>query len=264
MNPALVGRAVETLRSRPSLLVTDFDGTLSEIVPDPSRAALVPGARRALTRLRGAVDLVCVVSGRSLSDLRGRVGIDGLVYAGNHGLEWCGLPGLANGREEAAARLELSPLIPALQSALAGLHGVWIEDKGLTLTVHFRAARDVEETAEAIRDRAVTALGEGYRLRPGRRAIEIVPEARTGKERFLQRVVDAVGGRGIVAVGDDVSDLGLLRAVRRRGQQGLPALAVGVRSDEAPPDLAEAVDALVEGPLEAAEWLLEVAARLTA
>lgn len=257
-----LGRAVEALLQRPSIVVTDFDGTLSEIVADPAQASLVPGAREALTSLRDAVDAVCVVSGRSLADVRHRVGVEGLVYAGNHGLEWQGLPGAADGAESLTARLQLAPLVPALQNALSGLEGVWIEDKGLTLTVHFRGAGDVAATACAVRERAAAAVGQGYRLRPGRLALEIVPEALLGKERFLERVVAAVGARGVVALGDDVSDLEVLRLVRRRAQTGLPGLAVGVSSDEAPPELAEAADVLLQGPLEAADWLLRVASRL--
>ncbi|HWQ28946.1 MAG TPA: trehalose-phosphatase [Dehalococcoidia bacterium] len=254
--------AVDALRRRPSIVVTDFDGTLSEIVPDPGQARLVPGAREALTALRDRVDVVCVVSGRGLADVRHRVGIDGLVYAGNHGLEWHGLPGAPDGSEATAAHLELAPLVPALQSALGGLPGVWIEDKGLTLTIHFRGAGDAAETARAVWERASRAVGQGYRLRAGRLAVEIVPEALTGKERFVQRVISATGAQGIVALGDDVSDLELLRLVRRRAAAGLPGLAVGVRSDEAPPGLADASDVLLDGPLAAAEWLLRVASAL--
>ncbi len=254
--------AVDALRRRPSLLVTDFDGTLSEIVADPSQASLAPGAREALTILRGRVDVVCVVSGRTLADVRHRVGVDGLVYAGNHGLEWAGLPGAADGSEAATAHLQLAPLVPALQSALGGLAGVWIEDKGLTLTIHFRAAENAQEVARAVWERASAVAGEGYRLRPGRLAVEIVPEALTGKERFVQRLIAATGAQGVVALGDDVSDLEVLRLVRRRAAEGFPGLAVGVRSDEAPPGLADAADVLLEGPLEATDWLLRVATLL--
>ncbi|HXF51304.1 MAG TPA: trehalose-phosphatase [Dehalococcoidia bacterium] len=257
-----VERAVDALLARPSIVVTDFDGTLSEIVVDPAQASLVPGAREALTSLRDAVDAVCVVSGRSLADVRRRVGVEGLVYAGNHGLEWHGLPGEADGAEGVTARLELAPLVPALQNALSGLEGVWIEDKGLTLTIHFRGAEDVAATARAVRERAAAAVGEGYRLRPGRLALEIVPEALLGKERFLQRVIAAIGARGVVALGDDVSDLEALRLVRRRAEAGIPGLAVGVASEEAPPELAEVADTLLQGPLEAADWLLRVVSRL--
>jgi trehalose 6-phosphate phosphatase len=256
--------AVDALRRRPSIVVTDFDGTLSEIVADPAQARLAPGARQALTELREQVDLVCVVSGRGLADVRHRVGVDGLVYAGNHGLEWHGLLNAPDGSELAAAHLELAPLVPALQSALRGLPGVWIEDKGLTLTVHFRGADDAAETARAVWERASEVVGRGYRLRPGRLAVEIVPEALTGKERFVQRVIAGAGAQGVVALGDDVSDLEVLRLVRRRAEAGLPGLAVGVRSDEAPAELAEAADVLLEGPLKATEWLLRVASQLRA
>lgn len=254
--------AVEALRRRPSILVTDFDGTLSEIVADPLQASLVPGTREVLTVLRDRVDLVCVVSGRALTDVRHRVGVDGLAYAGNHGLEWAGLPGTADGSEASTAHLELAPLVPALQSALGGLAGVWIEDKGLTLTIHFRAAENAAEVARAVWERASAVAGEGYRLRPGRLAVEIVPDALTGKERFVQRAIAAIGARGVVALGDDVSDLEVLRLVRRRAAQGFPGLAVGVRSGEAPAELAEAADVLLDGPMEATHWLLRVATLL--
>src|SRR5687767_7147054 len=77
------------LASRPRLLVaTDFDGTLAPIVPHPEDARL-PGATRGLMRRIAACDdiLFAVISGRELEDVRTRVGLDTLLYAGNHGLE---------------------------------------------------------------------------------------------------------------------------------------------------------------------------------
>jgi len=69
-------------------LFLDFDGTLSPLVSDPTQAVLLPGLKRTLTKLATYSTVrIMIISGRSLADLRKRVGIPGLIYAGNHGCE---------------------------------------------------------------------------------------------------------------------------------------------------------------------------------
>src|SRR5688572_9669020 len=75
--------------ARPRLLIAcDFDGTLAPIVDQPEEATLPSQVRRLLGKLQALPGVtVAVISGRAVCDLRTRVGIDGVLYAGNHGLE---------------------------------------------------------------------------------------------------------------------------------------------------------------------------------
>ena len=123
----LVDRTTRLLAGRHSALITDVDGTISPIVAEPELAAVLPRARAALAGLAQRLELVAVVSGRTVADARRLVGLDGLVYVGNHGLE-------VDDQVVAEAR----PWVARLGAVLDDLRqelpdpGVRIENKGVT------------------------------------------------------------------------------------------------------------------------------------
>src|SRR5690606_36240593 len=135
-------------RAQSMLLALDFDGTLAPIVPQPDQATLLPGARRAIQRLLDRADTrIAIVSGRALADARERVGLQGVYYAGNHGLEIEG-PDVERIHPEAlAATHAVAECRAALEREFAAEPEVLVEDKHLSLSVHFRLMAD--ETREA-------------------------------------------------------------------------------------------------------------------
>jgi trehalose 6-phosphate phosphatase len=194
------------------LLGLDFDGTLAPIVSRPELAAVLPAARAALDRIVHRGDTpIALVSGRGLADLRSRIDLDGIYYAGNHGLEIEG-PGVHRIHEEAdGARQALQRLAGELESALADIDGVLVEDKSLTLSVHFRLVDDpaverhVRDTVrECARDHA------DIRLTDGKKVVEIRPDVDWHKGRafrFLRDVIERRSGRApAVFIGDDRTD----------------------------------------------------------
>jgi trehalose 6-phosphate phosphatase len=194
------------------LLGLDFDGTLAPIVPRPELARLLPAARQALDMLAARSDThIAVVSGRSLEDLRSRVVLDRVYYAGNHGLEIEG-PGVHRIQEDAsAARGTLEQLAGDLERALAPVEGVIVEDKILTLSVHYRLVNDdaeVERVRAAVRDSAREYTG--IRLTDGKKVVEIRPDVDWNKGRafrFLRETLEERFGRGpAVFIGDDRTD----------------------------------------------------------
>ena len=124
-------------------MLSDFDGTLTPIVERPEMAVLAPGVRQTLVDLTGHHKFILgVVSGRSLHDLEDKVGIPGMIYAGNHGLELSG-PGLEFVHPEAdGMRPILNEVFEILKKELGHLPGVVLENKGLSLSVHYRVAPD--------------------------------------------------------------------------------------------------------------------------
>ncbi len=161
------------------LLCLDYDGTLSPIVRDPAAARLAASTRGLLRRLAtsGKITLA-VISGRGLEDVRGRVGLDGVICAGNHGLEIRG-PDLEYLNPSARrARPALRAAAAKLTRDLAGIDGARVEDKGLTLSVHYRNCRppDRDRARETV-FRAVApdrSRGE-LRVGEGKMVIEIRP-----------------------------------------------------------------------------------------
>ena len=131
----------------------DFDGTLSEIVENPDSARLVDGAADALTSLSAQCP-VAILSGRDLADVRQRIGLPGIWYAGSHGFELTGPDGAHHQNAEAAASIPvLAEAAGELADQLGHIPGVVVEHKRFGVAVHYRnAARDrVGEVAAAVR-----------------------------------------------------------------------------------------------------------------
>ena len=154
---------------RASALLFDVDGTLAPIAPHPDLAAVPEARLAALARLRDRYAAVGCVSGRPLSALRRLVPVDGLLLAGNHGLEL----DLGRGPERAPGADAWEARMAAVAARLEGPvreAGGWVEDKGLTLTLHWREAPEPHEAGRTLGALAAAeAEASGVELRPPRR-----------------------------------------------------------------------------------------------
>ena len=197
------------LGEAPGLLVAlDFDGTLSPIQDDPDAPEITQANRRAVERLVDHPDtLVAVVSGRQLADLRPRVGIEGIRYVGNHGLEYT-VDGEREVHPEAEARMEdLRSVRDELEARLADMAGVHVEDKAVTLTVHYRRATDASaEDVTAVVESVVDPI-EGLKTGSGKMIVEVKPTVEWHKGAIVERLRDEVPASWrTVYVGDDTTD----------------------------------------------------------
>lgn len=205
------------------LLLTDFDGTLSPIVGRPGEATLPDGTRRAMESLASHERLgVAVVSGRALSDIKNRVGIRGVTYAGNHGIEIDG-PWLKFVYPPAES---LRPVIRILHSRLSEVlttfEGALVEDKGITLTVHYRlVAEDKVDELKRVCEESVHKLrSEGkVRMTEGKKICEIRPGVLWDKEDAIVLLMSGwISSRGssnslAIFLGDDLTDEGGFKVV---------------------------------------------------
>jgi trehalose 6-phosphate phosphatase len=245
------------LRADPSrsAILTDLDGTLAPIVGRPEEAEVPPRAAEALRWLGERYRLVGCISGRRAEEARRLVGVGGIAYAGNHGLEL-----LAPGEETP----RLSPLLAEHEhdaaEFVAGLDfdalaatGLWLEDKGPIQALHWRGAEGA--AAEARADEIASAAAEaGLATHRGRMVLELRPPAPIGKDAAVDALLAGGGVEMAAYAGDDRTDLDAFRRLRELREAGELELAVcvGVNSPEAPPGLTEGSDLTVEGP---EEWL---------
>ena len=214
--------ALGVLAGRQPAVFFDFDGTLSEIVENPGSARLVEGAADALTSLTAQCP-VAILSGRDLADVRQRIGLPGIWYAGSHGFELTGPDGTHHENAEAAASLSvLEQAAAELADQLADIPGVVVEHKRFGVAVHYRnAARDrVGEVAAAVRSAGQrTAL----RVTTGREVIELRPNVDWDKGKTLRWVLDHIcdneqpGSLLPIYLGDDITDEDAFDAVRDDG-----------------------------------------------
>jgi trehalose 6-phosphate phosphatase len=203
-------------RAERVLIATDFDGTLCPIVDTPSEACLAPATIEILRHAMACPRLtLAVISGRALSDVRRRLPLD-VIFAGNHGLE---LAGGGLDFEHAGAH-QLRPSVAgaceALRSLLSNWPDAWIEDKGLTATLHFRKVdqRQHNPLLFAAR-RALGSFGTQLALRVGKMALEVRPRVQWDKGNALQYIREKAGPfQACICIGDDLTDESMFRENR--------------------------------------------------
>lgn len=205
------------------LVALDFDGTLSPIVDRPEDARLHEAVVEPLRRLADRADTVtAIVSGRGLDDVRSRVGLDGIYYAGNHGFEVEGpdIDRVHPAAEEARPALEAAAA--ALAAALVDEAGTEVEDKGATLSVHYRRA-DAPDAGARVRTAVERhARRPGLRVTAGKMVFEVRPDVDWDKGRAVALLLEVATTK----TGDD-------GAISIPGAPRLPAIFIGDdRTDE--------------------------------
>ena len=201
------------------LLFVDFDGTLVPIRDDPMACRLSDEGRDLLGRIAAHPNAAAaIVSGRDLPDLRPRVGVDGLAYAGNHGLEIQGVG--FEYREPGAAALagELAKITSELTAELAGVPGAWVQNKVHSARVHFRQTPPA--LVPVVKKAVEQALGhhrDHFVLRGGKMVLEVRPAVDWHKGRAVRWLWEklAAGAPNPVAIylGDDATDEDAFAAV---------------------------------------------------
>jgi trehalose 6-phosphate phosphatase len=222
---------LERLAAEPgeAALLLDFDGVLAPIVDRPEDAAAPPETRAELERLAGRYALVAVVSGRAGDDVRARLGVDGVVCVGSHGLEL--EPQADRWRRVLAAFAADAPWPPQE-----------IELKGLAIAFHFRGRADGRQAVRELDAIAETARDEGLMARYGRKVLEVLPPVGSHKGTAARRLLEERGLHRALAAGDDTTDIDSFAAL-----DGLDvAVRVAVASAEAPRALLDAADIRVE------------------
>ena len=209
------------ITARPVAVFLDYDGTLTPIVSRPEDAVLAPEMRAAVDDLSHACP-VAVVSGRGLKDVRERVGIDGIYYAGSHGFE---MAGPAERSEEYGPAREHLPALAeaqeALENLLGNLAGAQVERKKFSIAVHYR---NVEASRTAAVEDAVDrtlARHAGLRKGHGKKVFELQPAVDWNKGRALVWLLEQLHlNRSDVLplyIGDDLTDEDAFRVLEQDG-----------------------------------------------
>jgi trehalose 6-phosphate phosphatase len=199
------------LRVAPAvLLCAGFDGTLVALMASPDQVVLPPALRELFRGLLSQGKVVpVIISGRSLEDLRPRVGVPGLVCAGNHGLEIRG-PNFAFVEPTALeCRPALRKLVEDLTGRLQPIAGAWVEDKGLTASVHYRQV--APEAHEEVRRQVHAVLASAnhpFVLGSGQLVFEIRPRVYWNKGSAVRWIAEQMGRPDALSIylGDDISD----------------------------------------------------------
>lgn len=213
---------VKGLFINPIFFMTDFDGTLSPIVEKPEMAEMSPDLRPSLSRLAELCP-VAIVSGRGLSDLKSRVLLEDVYYAGNHGYEIEG-PDLDFVKEEAKeARKSIEKICDRIQRRADYIDGVIVEDKIYTASVHYRRVEDeivsdlwkiVEEETKPFREKDLVKVSHGKKV------YEIKPSFDWDKGKAVSLLLNVASVEEetlTIYIGDDTTDEDAFEVLRNSG-----------------------------------------------
>ncbi len=240
-------------------LFLDLDGTLCPIVDIPEAVEMPGATRQAVTALSRLWGSVVIISGRAASALVRIVGLSGITYVGNHGLE------VIEGEErrillpeDVTARMR--SLGEALRSTIR-CEGTFVELKELSHAIHYRRAPDPREARDCILRELDGVDLSGTRMTEGKLLVQLRPAHPLDKGTALELLVKEKGLQWVLCAGDDTTDLDAFRSVtslRRAGKAD--GYNIVVRHPDTPESLLKAADFAVEGVGEMQlllEWLAD-------
>ena len=242
-------------------LITDFDGTLAPIAPTPDQAAPSSGILQALDRLARTIALVAVVSGRAVAELRDKVGLDGVTYVGNHGVEFLEAGNLTVEEGLSGYPEVISGLLNRLSSHVS-LPGLIWDDKRYSAAVHYRLAED-PAVARAVLEQALASDPEAASLDVfwGKMVLEIRAPGGADKGSAVRKLVEKQRLDGAIVLGDDVTDVDALNALGElRKDRRITGVGVGVAQDDSPAELLASADYVVNGVSKSEDFLKWLAA----
>lgn len=216
----------KTLKAKKPFFFFDYDGTLTPIVSKPHLARLSPSAQKLLKQLsQKHKSRIAIVSGRSLKSVKFLVGIPSLIYAGNHGCEIKG-PGFTyHPRISQKYHTAIKRIKHNLNIQLKQIKGVIVEDKGWTLSVHYRNVPDASlKKLKKLFSQEVNpyTINNSVMLKAGKKVWEIRPPVDWHKGKavlwILKRMRQKVSGPIVpIYFGDDITDEDAFIALKRRG-----------------------------------------------
>lgn len=205
----------------------DYDGTLTPLVKDPPKAYLSPDHREVIASLLGdEKNFVCIISGRAIEQLKEFIGLKGLVLAGNHGMEIAG-PNISYVNEGALrAKPLLREIAEMLKWKLSDLKGVLVEDKGLTVSVHYKMVpvkRHPSVKRLFYREMEKFLASNTIIVTRGKRILEVRPNVVWNKGSAVKWILGSLSDYLLmekpypIYMGDDETDEDAFRALKGRG-----------------------------------------------
>jgi trehalose 6-phosphate phosphatase len=217
MGKTLSEQAPPVLEPGRCALFLDYDGTLVDLAPTPGEAVPDDALRHLLAALQARLEgALAIVTGRPVADIDAFLAPLRLTVAGLHGL-------VRRHHDGTLTEAELPPeLLPPIRQALHGFAadhpGTLLEDKRLSLALHYRQAPQAEAAAIALAERLVAADGDRLRLQRGKMVVELLPKG-SDKGDAIRALLAEPGfaRRRPVFVGDDVTDEAGFRSVNAMG-----------------------------------------------
>ena len=218
---ALRNLSLEKRLSNSTLAVfLDYDGTLTPIVDDPSRAVLSQKSRSVLKKLSTLCQVI-ILSGRDVKDVRKMVGLKSIIYVGSHGFD------IAVRSQRIRVNTNWDKFLPTLNDAeellrakLKDLPSVIVERKKFSISVHYRKVPKSYLAILKLRFNRTAAQFPSLKKTKGKRILELLPNTQWNKGAALNLLLDTLWPNSIVVpifIGDDLTDEGAFCAIKNNG-----------------------------------------------
>lgn len=251
----------ESLQTQAWGLFVDIDGTIADIVPIPTNAELRPGCAHALDKLTESLSVVAVLTGRDLESAKRMVGLDNVVYFCNHGLERWENGEVVIPKEARWYQEQVRATAKRLEGQL-NLPGIYVEEKGYGISVHYRNAPSQDQAMATIID-AITNVGaaQWMKLHYGKMLIDLRLPVEINKGTALQTLVEERNLQGAIVLGDDTTDIDMFETTRSLSEiVGLTYLNIAVLGSETPESLTSLATHTIQSVDDVAKLLLWLAA----
>jgi trehalose-phosphatase len=216
----------ETIQSRIQqaqtlFLLLDYDGTLTPIASRPELALCPPEVKRHLEKLRRLPGVsLAIISGRSLEDLRKKVGVSDIIYVGNHGLEIDNPDGRHKKLVPSARTKELKRITKNLQNSLKETPGILFEEKGPILSVHYRNVPEkfFAQVPQVLKEE-LQQWKDRWKMTSGKMVFEIWPNIDFNKGDAVREILKTFPSQGLLPIylGDDQTDENAFRVLKGQG-----------------------------------------------
>ena len=243
------------LGSRKPALITDFDGTISELQEDPTKAFIDPDCLALIRNLLPHLPYLAILSGRDATRLSNLVGLEDVAYFGNHGAESM-IGGFRHFQEYSEKDVsKMRELFNDLQTTVSR-PGIFWEFKEISASVHFRMS-NIRSTKHVLQESLDNiSIPKSIEIFWGREIMEIRLRSSPNKGTALESIVSSNQLRSAIYIGDDTTDLDAMKALyQMKKRMKLKGFSVAVKSEKMNKDLLRYADLFVDG-IEGVETLL--------
>ena len=220
-----------------STILTDIDGTISEIAATPEEAVVTPSMKMELSKLREKFQMVGVISGRSVQNAKTMVGVDGIFYVGNHGMEYLKDGEIFIDPEALKYLADIKKNAEKLKnSELSKIKGLMFEDKGICISIHYRKC----ELQGTIHKRIMDVINDSIdtselKLTEGRKLVELKPPISRDKGFIVEKIIEKYDLKRVIYLGDDVTDFDAFTKLKELEKKGkIRTASILVLSSEIP------------------------------
>ena len=233
----------DVLAYPPTCIFTDIDGSIAAIAANPDAVKISPAMRQALGQLARSMHVVAL-TGRDAANAQRLLGLTSIVYAGNHGVEVWEKGQITFPPEARPLTRQVHALSRASKGPISEIRGVSIEDKGFSITYHYRNAPNPREARRQILEYLSKASeARGMPIREGKMVVEVRLPIELDKGVAMQRFISERGIKSAIVIGDDLTDVDSFKMLARLRSEGVVhGIAIAVLASHTPEELTQLAD----------------------